>query len=126
MQFDYIGIQTLFDRYLIHETDTVTSKRQRLEAPQVFWLRVAMGLAIIENDREARAAEFYSVYKSRRACSSIRASHTMARGRSYSRSSRMVRVVMIFTVCPTTDVGPRASGRFPYAQRMILMNATAA
>ncbi len=70
LQFDYIGIQTLFDRYLIHETDTVTSKRQRLEAPQIFWLRVAMGLAIKENDREARAAEFYSVYKSRRACSS--------------------------------------------------------
>ncbi len=70
LQFDFIGIQTLFDRYLIHETDTVTSKRQRLEAPQVFWLRVAMGLAIKENDREARAAEFYSVYKSRRACSS--------------------------------------------------------
>ena len=70
LQFDYIGIQTLFDRYLIHETDTVTSKRQRLEAPQVFWMRVAMGLAIVEKDREARAAEFYSVYKSRRACSS--------------------------------------------------------
>ncbi len=70
LQFDYIGIQTLFDRYLIHETDTVTSKRQRLEAPQIFWLRVAMGLAILEKDREARAAEFYSVYKSRRACSS--------------------------------------------------------
>ncbi len=70
LQFDYIGIQTLFDRYLIHETDTVTSKRQRLEAPQIFWMRVAMGLAIKENDREARAAEFYSVYKSRRACSS--------------------------------------------------------
>ncbi len=70
LQFDYIGIQTLFDRYLIHETDTVTSKRQRLEAPQIFWLRVAMGLAIKESDREARAAEFYSVYKSRRACSS--------------------------------------------------------
>lgn len=70
LQFDYIGIQTLFDRYLIHETDTVTSKRQRLEAPQIFWLRVAMGLSILEKDREGRAAEFYSVYKSRRACSS--------------------------------------------------------
>ena len=70
LQFDYIGIQTLFDRYLIHETDTVTSKRQRLEAPQIFWMRVAMGLAILEKDREGRAAEFYSIYKSRRACSS--------------------------------------------------------
>jgi ribonucleoside-diphosphate reductase alpha chain len=70
LQFDFIGIQTLFDRYLIHDTDTVTNRRIRLEAPQVFWLRVAMGLSILEKDREARAAEFYSIYKSRRACSS--------------------------------------------------------
>jgi ribonucleoside-diphosphate reductase alpha chain len=70
LQFDFIGIQTLFDRYLIHETDTVTGRRHRLEAPQIFWLRVAMGLSILEKDREARAAEFYAIYKSRRACSS--------------------------------------------------------
>ena len=70
LQFDFIGIQTLFDRYLIHDTDTVTSRKRRLEAPQIFWLRVAMGLAIAEKDREARAAEFYAIYKSRRACSS--------------------------------------------------------
>jgi ribonucleoside-diphosphate reductase alpha chain len=70
LQFDFIGIQTLFDRYLIHDTDTVTGRRIRLEAPQIFWLRVAMGLSILEKDREARAAEFYGIYKSRRACSS--------------------------------------------------------
>ncbi len=70
LQFDFIGIQTLFDRYLIHDTDTVTGRKQRLEAPQIFWLRVAMGLSILENEREGRAAEFYGIYKSRRACSS--------------------------------------------------------
>ena len=70
LQFDFIGIQTLFDRYLIHDTDTVTGRKLRLEAPQIFWMRVAMGLAIVEKDREARTAEFYAIYKSRRACSS--------------------------------------------------------
>lgn len=70
LQFDFIGIQTLFDRYLIHEHDSVTGRKRRMEAPQIFWLRVAMGLSILEKDREGRAAEFYNVYKSRRACSS--------------------------------------------------------
>ena len=70
LQFDFIGIQTLFDRYLIHETDQVSGRRTRLEAPQMFWMRVAMGLSIVEKDREDRAAEFYAIYKSRRACSS--------------------------------------------------------
>lgn len=70
LQFDFIGIQTLFDRYLIHETDAVSGRKVRLESPQIFWLRVAMGLAVVEQDREARAGEFYAIYKSRRACSS--------------------------------------------------------
>jgi ribonucleoside-diphosphate reductase alpha chain len=70
LQFDFIGIQTLFDRYLIHDTDTVTGRKRRLEAPQIFWLRVAMGLAILEKEREGRAVEFYGIYKTRRACSS--------------------------------------------------------
>ncbi len=70
LQFDYIGIQTLYDRYLIHTHDSVTGLKRRLEAPQIFWLRVAMGLSILEKDREARSMEFYSVYKTRRACSS--------------------------------------------------------
>ena len=70
LQFDFIGIQTLYDRYLIHAKDTVTGKKRRLEAPQIFWLRVAMGLALKETNREARAVEFYGIYKTRRACSS--------------------------------------------------------
>ncbi len=70
LQFDFIGIQTLYDRYLIHTHDTVTNKKRRLEAPQIFWLRVAMGLSLNESDREGRAVEFYGIYKTRRACSS--------------------------------------------------------
>jgi len=70
LQFDFIGIQNLFDRYLIHSQDGVTGRKRRLEAPQIFWLRVAMGLSILEKEREARAIEFYGIYKSRRACSS--------------------------------------------------------
>jgi ribonucleoside-diphosphate reductase alpha chain len=70
LQFDFIGIQTLYDRYLIHAQDNVTGLKRRLEAPQIFWMRVAMGLALPETEREARAVEFYGIYKTRRACSS--------------------------------------------------------
>jgi len=70
LQFDYIGIQTLYDRYLIHTQDQVSGRKRRLEAPQIFWLRVAMGLALGEKERETRAIEFYGIYKTRRACSS--------------------------------------------------------
>jgi ribonucleoside-diphosphate reductase alpha chain len=70
LQFDFLGIQTLYDRYLILSRDTTTGKKRRLEAPQIFWMRVSMGLAILEKDRESRAVEFYSLYKTRRACSS--------------------------------------------------------
>ncbi len=70
LQFDFIGIQTLYDRYLIHERQAEGSRR-RLEAPQIFWLRVAMGLAILEKEnRETHVAAFYNLYKSKRACSS--------------------------------------------------------
>ncbi len=55
MQFDYLGLQTLFDRYFLHIDE------QRIELPQAFFMRVAMGLAIGEIDREARAIEFYEV-----------------------------------------------------------------
>ncbi|WP_251357820.1 ribonucleoside-diphosphate reductase subunit alpha [Kangiella sp. TOML190] len=54
MQFTYLGIQTLYDRYFIHKDET------RIELPQVFWMRVCMGLAVREDDREARAIEFYN------------------------------------------------------------------
>lgn len=51
----YLGLQILYDRYFIHENE------RRLELPQIMWMRVAMGLAINEIDREARAIEFYDV-----------------------------------------------------------------
>ena len=53
--FEYLGLQTLYDRYLIHE------KEVRLETPQMFWMRVAMGLALKEEHKEKRAIEFYNV-----------------------------------------------------------------
>lgn len=55
LQFTYLGLQTLYDRYLIH------SRGKRFELTQAFFMRVAMGLAIEENDREARAIEFYDL-----------------------------------------------------------------
>ena len=58
MQFDYLGLQTLFDRYFLHV------KKQRIELPQAFFMRVAMGLSLNEIDREARAIEFYEVLSS--------------------------------------------------------------
>jgi ribonucleoside-diphosphate reductase alpha chain len=70
LKFDFIGIQTLYDRYLIHTHDPLTRFKRRLEAPQIFWMRVAMGLAVLESDRDVCALEFYEIYKTRRACSS--------------------------------------------------------
>ena len=55
LQFDYLGLQTLYDRYFLHIED------ERIELPQAFYMRVAMGLALNEIDREARAIEFYEV-----------------------------------------------------------------
>ena len=55
LQFDYLGLQTLYDRYFLHIDE------QRIELPQAFFMRVAMGLALNEIDREARAIEFYDV-----------------------------------------------------------------
>ncbi len=69
LDFDYLGIQTLYDRYLI--TDKTGETPRRLEAPQLFWLRVAMGVCLPETgDREERVLALYSVYRSRRFCSS--------------------------------------------------------
>lgn len=53
--FDYLGLQTLYDRYLVHDRD------RRIELPQMFWMRVAMGLALNEDDRDDRAIEFYEL-----------------------------------------------------------------
>ena len=58
LQFTYLGLQTLYDRYFIHSNDT------RFELPQVFFMRVAMGLAIQEDDPESRAVEFYDLLSS--------------------------------------------------------------
>ena len=58
LKFDYLGLQTLYDRYFLHV------KKTRIELPQAFFMRVAMGLALNETDREARAIEFYEVLSS--------------------------------------------------------------
>ena len=57
-QFTYLGLQTLYDRYFIHSNGT------RFELPQVFFMRVAMGLASNEENREQRAIEFYNLISS--------------------------------------------------------------
>ncbi|MBK8971359.1 MAG: ribonucleoside-diphosphate reductase subunit alpha [Hahellaceae bacterium] len=58
LQFDYLGLQTLYDRYFLHH------QGQRLELPQTFFMRVAMGLALREDDPTARAIEFYELLSS--------------------------------------------------------------
>ncbi|NIB41973.1 ribonucleoside-diphosphate reductase subunit alpha [Pseudomaricurvus alkylphenolicus] len=59
LQFSYLGLQTLYDRYFIHSEEGV-----RFELPQVFFMRVAMGLAYNEPNREQRAIEFYQLLSS--------------------------------------------------------------
>jgi ribonucleoside-diphosphate reductase alpha chain len=55
-KFEYLGLQTLYDRYFIHNNG------RRLETPQIFWMRVAMGLALIEKEnKNERAIEFYNI-----------------------------------------------------------------
>jgi ribonucleoside-diphosphate reductase alpha chain len=58
LQFSYLGLQTLYDRYFIHSNDV------RFELPQLFFMRVAMGLATREDDKNARAVEFYQLLSS--------------------------------------------------------------
>lgn len=57
-KFTYLGIQTLYDRYFIHENLI------RYELPQIFFMRVAMGLALSEDDKNAKAIEFYNLLSS--------------------------------------------------------------
>ena len=57
-QFSYLGLQTLYDRYFLHVDE------QRIELPQAFFMRVAMGLSLDEIDRESRAIEFYELLSS--------------------------------------------------------------
>jgi ribonucleoside-diphosphate reductase alpha chain len=58
LKFDYLGLQTLFDRYFLHV------RKQRIELPQAFFMRVAMGLSLNESQREERAIEFYEILSS--------------------------------------------------------------
>src|SRR5690554_4271585 len=58
LQFTYLGLQTLYDRYFIHSNDI------RIELPQIFFMRVAMGLAVEEDNRDERAIEFYRLLSS--------------------------------------------------------------
>ncbi len=65
LQFDYLGLQTLYDRYfLIDRNDPYSGEGRRIEMPQAFFMRVAMGLALNELNREARAIEFYQLLSS--------------------------------------------------------------
>ena len=58
LKFDYLGLQTLYDRYFLHV------RKQRIELPQAFFMRVAMGLSLNESQREERAIEFYEILSS--------------------------------------------------------------
>ena len=58
LKFDYLGLQTLYDRYFLH------LRKQRIELPQAFFMRVAMGLSLNEINREERAIEFYELLSS--------------------------------------------------------------
>ncbi len=58
LKFGYLGLQTLYDRYFLH------IEERRIELPQAFFMRVAMGLSLNEIDREARAIEFYNLLSS--------------------------------------------------------------
>ena len=58
LQFNYLGLQTLYDRYFIHSDET------RFELPQIFFMRVAMGLATEEEAKNERAIEFYNLLSS--------------------------------------------------------------
>ena len=65
LNFTYLGLQTLYDRYFIHNADGI-----RFEMPQAFFMRVAMGLALSEDNPEARAIEFYDLISTFRFMSS--------------------------------------------------------
>ncbi|MEI8093685.1 MAG: ribonucleoside-diphosphate reductase subunit alpha [Spirochaetales bacterium] len=56
LELDYIGIQTLYERYFLHDGKRV------IETPQAFWMRASMGLALLEKDKEAWSTEFYHQY----------------------------------------------------------------
>ncbi|PQJ28812.1 ribonucleoside-diphosphate reductase subunit alpha [Rubritalea profundi] len=69
LDFDFLGIQTLYDRYLV--IDKTGDKQRRLEVPQFFWMRVSMGLFKEDGpDKQDWCVRLYNLYKGRRFCSS--------------------------------------------------------
>jgi len=69
LEFELLGVQTMYDRYLI--IDKTVKPARRLETPQFFWMRVAMGLFLREEkNREDWVIRLHALYKSRRFCSS--------------------------------------------------------
>ncbi len=70
LEFDYLGVQTMYDRYLIIDKTKGLANSKRIETPQFFWMRVAMGLFVAEDEKEVKAKSLYKLYKSRRFCSS--------------------------------------------------------
>ena len=76
LDFEYLGLQTLYDRYLlVDKTSQHGREHRRIETPQLFWMRVAMGINLphatsVDDDREAHVLDLYGVYRDRRFCSS--------------------------------------------------------
>lgn len=77
-KFDFLGIMTLYDRYLLHEREETKDQtllvvdkkgKRRIEAPQYLWMRVAMGLSYNEKEKEEAAITFYNTYTSKKFCS---------------------------------------------------------
>ena len=85
LDFDFLGLQTLYDRYLI--IDKTGGEPRRIEAPQLFWMRVAMGVCLAEEpqEREERALELYGCTRSGASAPRPRRCSTPAR---LTRSSR--------------------------------------
>jgi ribonucleoside-diphosphate reductase alpha chain len=78
LKFDFLGITTLYDRYLLHERqESLDSKvlildkkkKRRIEVPQFLWMRVAMGISYNEKEKEESAITFYNIYTAKKFCS---------------------------------------------------------
>lgn len=78
LKFDFLGIMTLYDRYLLHERHESHNSsilildkqgKRRIEVPQFMWMRVAMGISYNEKEREEAAITFYNIYTAKKFCS---------------------------------------------------------
>lgn len=78
LKFDFLGIMTLYDRYLLHERNECRDpsvliidqkNKRRIEVPQYLWMRVAMGLSYNEKEKEEAAVTFYNIYTTKKFCS---------------------------------------------------------